>query len=263
MEITIEHIQAFMWGAGGTILKALIIVVLTGIAAKGARKVMNRLLIRDGSLLPSSSIFTNIVNVAVWACGLSIMLSSCFSFDLSAAVTALGVGGIAISLGCQDTISNLVGGLQVSLAGTVTPGDFIEVAGKRGIVRDVNWRYTRIETLAGEIVIVPNAAINSQSVTHLPPITCVKVPLRIWNTAKDLNVVSKEILAAVKDQVVGLVVDAEKNTPRVVFGDISDYTFGATLSIDVEEGVDYVMARDQALRAVAPFIVPEGSNSNE
>lgn len=46
--------------------------------------------------------------------GGSVMLSTCFGIDVSAAITALGIGGIAISLGFQDTISNLIGGVQVS-----------------------------------------------------------------------------------------------------------------------------------------------------
>ena len=40
---------------------------------------------------------------------------------------ALGIGGIAISLGFQDTLSNLIGGLQVSLLRIIKPGDNIEV----------------------------------------------------------------------------------------------------------------------------------------
>lgn len=263
LEFTAEQVQAFAEGVGGLLLKAFLIVAITAIAARAVRKLLNKLLSRDGSPLPASSIFTNVANVVVWACGLSIMLSTCFNFDLSAAITALGVGGIAISLGCQDTISNLVGGLQVSLSGIVTPGDFIEVGGKRGIVSDVNWRYTRIQTMAGETIVIPNAMINSQAVVHLPPITCIKVPLRIWNTSRDLDAVSDEIIAAVENQVEGLIVDAAQNTPRIVFCDTSDYTFGAVLTIDVAEGIDYSAACDQALRAAAPFLVPDGSNAND
>lgn len=257
MEITPEQISAFINGMGGVIVKALIIVGITALAAKLLNKLLDKVFNHDGFILPASSIFMNIANVAVWVCGLSIMLSTCFNFDLSAAITALGVGGIAISLGCQDTISNLVGGLQVSLAGIVKPGDFVEVSGKRGIVHDVNWRYTTIDTLGSELVIIPNAMINSQAVVHLPPMTCIKIPLRIANTAKDLNVISQEILDAVKSQVEGTIIDASQNTPRIVFGDTSDYTFGATLTVNVEEGTDYCTARDQALRAAAPFLVPD------
>ena len=64
--------------------------------------------------LPSSSIFVNIARGAVWLLGVCIMLSTCYGVDVSAAITALGIGGIAISLGFQDTIANLIGGLQAA-----------------------------------------------------------------------------------------------------------------------------------------------------
>ena len=59
------------------------------------------------------------------------MLSTCYGVDVSAAITALGIGGIAISLGFQDTIANLIGGLQVSLLRIIKPGDNIEDVYKR------------------------------------------------------------------------------------------------------------------------------------
>lgn len=262
MSVGPEDIQVFYSEVVPKIAIGIVIVLATVIVVKVVRKLLRKLLNKECNPLPDSSIFTNLATAVICAMGASVLLSTCFGFDLTAAVAALGVGGIAISLGCQDTISNLVGGLQISLAGTVTPGEFIEVAGKRGIVHDVNLRYTHVETLAGEMVIIPNATMNSQSVVRLPQITCIKIPLRIWNTAKDLDKVSSDILDAVKSQVKGIVIDPARNTPRIVFCDISDYTFGAIMTVDVEEGVDYVTARDQAFRAAAPFIVPEGSNIN-
>lgn len=262
MEISTESAYAFFQSTSEIIFKAAFILLLTAIAAHIVRKLLDRLLSRDGSPLPSSSIFTNLARAFVWICGCSIMLSTCFNFDLSAAITALGVGGIAISLGCQDTISNLVGGLQVSLTGIVTPGDFIEVSGKRGVVTDVNLRYTHIRTMAGDTIVIPNSLINSQAVVHLPPVTRIKVSLRIWNTSRDLDAVTHEILEAVKQQVAGIIVDPEQNTPRMVFTDNNDYTFGGVLTVNVEEGTDYLTAYDQALRAAAPYIVPEGANEN-
>ena len=86
----------------------------------------------------------NIVRGAVWFLGICIMLSTCFNVNVSAAITALGIGGIAISLGFQDTISNLIGGLQVSLMRIVKPGDNIEVGSSSGVVKDVTWRHTSL-----------------------------------------------------------------------------------------------------------------------
>ena len=153
-----------------TALTATIALAFTAFVAHVVTKVLRRVLSHDNSPLPSSSIFINIARVAVWAIGVSVVLSSCFGIDVSAAITALGIGGIAISLGFQDTLSNLIGGVQVSITGLVEPGDYIEVGGQRGVVRDVTWRHTSLETLSGERVVVPNSVINKSSLTHLPPL---------------------------------------------------------------------------------------------
>ena len=158
-----------------TALTVAIALAFTAFVAHVATKVLRRVLSHDNSPLPSSSIFINIARVAVWAIGVSVVLSSCFGIDVSAAITALGIGGIAISLGFQDTLSNLIGGVQVSITGLVEPGDYIEVGGQRGVVRDVTWRHTSLETLSGERVVVPNSVINKSSLTHLPPLEKVVV----------------------------------------------------------------------------------------
>ena len=113
-----------------TALTVAIALAFTALVARAVTKVLRRVLSHDNSPLPSSSIFVNIARIAVWAVGVSVVLSSCFGIDVSAAITALGIGGIAISLGFQDTLSNLIGGVQVSITGLVEPGDYIEVGGR-------------------------------------------------------------------------------------------------------------------------------------
>ena len=100
-----------------TALTVAIALAFTALVARAVTKVLRRVLSHDNSPLPSSSIFVNIARIAVWAVGVSVVLSSCFGIDVSAAITALGIGGIAISLGFQDTLSNLIGGVQVSITG--------------------------------------------------------------------------------------------------------------------------------------------------
>ena len=105
-----------------TALTVAIALAFTALVARAVTKVLRRVLSHDNSPLPSSSIFVNIARIAVWAVGVSVVLSSCFGIDVSAAITALGIGGIAISLGFQDTLSNLIGGVQVSITGLVGGG---------------------------------------------------------------------------------------------------------------------------------------------
>ncbi|MDD6636462.1 MAG: mechanosensitive ion channel, partial [Coriobacteriaceae bacterium] len=96
------------------VITITLILAATAVISHLFARVLRRILSNDQTPLPSASIFVNISRVVIWAVGVSVVLSSFFGVDVSAAITALGIGGIALSLGFQDTISNLIGGLQVS-----------------------------------------------------------------------------------------------------------------------------------------------------
>ena len=161
-----------------TAITVVVILSLTAVCARLVMRFMRKLLhFNEEKNLPSSSIFVNIARASVWVLGICIMLSTCFNVDVSAAITAMGIGGIAISLGFQDTISNLIGGLQVSLMRIVKPGDNIEVGSSSGVVKDVTWRHTTIRNSAGAEVIVPNPSSTRRRLcTFLPP-TRYRFPL--------------------------------------------------------------------------------------
>ena len=153
-----------------TALAAAVILAVTAVFARLTVRFMRKMLhYNEEKNLPSSSIFVNIARGAVWLLGVCIMLSTCYGVDVSAAITALGIGGIAISLGFQDTIANLIGGLQVSLLRIIKPGDNIEVGSSSGVVKDITWRHTTIRNSKGEEVVIPNSIINKTALTHLPP----------------------------------------------------------------------------------------------
>ena len=127
------------------IIWAGILAIGTAIATKVVSKTLRHLLNRDDNPLPASSIFINIARAVIWMIGGSFILDNCFGINANALVAALGVGGIAISLGFQDTLSNLIGGMQVTFMGIIKPGDNIEVGGVSGVVQDITWRHTTIE----------------------------------------------------------------------------------------------------------------------
>jgi MscS family membrane protein len=81
--------------------------------------------------------------------------------DLTAALTGLGVGGIAIGFGAQKTIENLFGGIMVISDKPVNVGDVCKVGEFFGTVEDIGLRSTRIRTLDRTIVAVPNGLLAS------------------------------------------------------------------------------------------------------
>ena len=159
----------------GVLIEAAIIIVVTALVVRIATVIIRRLLTREGSLLPASSIFVNIVRVVLWFIGLAFLLRICFNYDINGLIAGLGVAGIAVSLGLQDTIKNIFGGLQVSIMGLATPGDDMKVNNQAGRVTDVTWRQTTLETPAGTQLIVPNALMASNALEHLPECQSIRM----------------------------------------------------------------------------------------
>ena len=98
----------------------------------------------DASDVPSASLFINVLRALIWSLALIAVLEPVFGIQPTAFVTALGVVSVAISLGLQDTISNLIGGLSLLLGHVIKPGDHVVVGGVTGTVADVTWRTTAV-----------------------------------------------------------------------------------------------------------------------
>ena len=235
-----------------TALAAAVILAVTAVFARLTVRFMRKMLhYNEEKNLPSSSIFVNIARGAVWLLGVCIMLSTCYGVDVSAAITALGIGGIAISLGFQDTIANLIGGLQVSLLRIIKPGDNIEVGSSSGVVKDITWRHTTIRNSKGEEVIIPNSIINKTALTHLPPTNQVSLPIVVVTPGEHLN----DVAAAIEheaSEAAGAVAKLTKE-PKLSFSAITDGGYVGSITFKVADSRTSARAGDAVLRAVAPL----------
>ena len=113
---------------GGWLDRGVTLVVAVVIALV-VQRVVVRLMHKalDASNLPSASIFINIVRALIWALALLGVLQPVFGVDPAGFVAALGVVSLAVSLGMQDTISNIVSGISLMVSKSVQPGDFVTV----------------------------------------------------------------------------------------------------------------------------------------
>ena len=230
---------------------AAVIVVATAVISHFVTRIIRRVMQVDGSPLPSSSILVNIGRAVIWVLGISSMLSSCFGIDVNALIAALGIGGLALSLGLQDTVKNFIGGLQVTLMGIVHPGDHIIVDGIEGIVRDVTWRQTKVIDFENNTHLIPNALINSTAVQKIEPSLLVITMLSFTNDGRDLDEMIREMERLAKEAI-EKVAPLEKD-PWILLTQIGEYGTWAKMRFILKDATHAREARDAALCAVSPY----------
>jgi small-conductance mechanosensitive channel len=115
---------------------------------------------------PSTTIFTNIVKITIYVIGLLIILDS-VNISIAPMLTALGVGGLAVSLALKDTLSDVFAGLHILLSKKVQPGDFVSLdSGEMGYIQNITWRNTKMLERTNNILHIPNTKLSSAIVKN-------------------------------------------------------------------------------------------------
>src|SRR3990170_1893120 len=116
--------------------------------------------------LPATGLSRTIIKAVVLTVGILIILGS-LGISITPLITALGVGGLAVALALQDTLSNLFAGIHILVERPLRVGDFIKLeTGEEGYVEDIGWRTTRVRMLSNNMVIIPNSRLSQSILTN-------------------------------------------------------------------------------------------------
>lgn len=107
---------------------------------------------------------------ALWTVGLLFVLSN-VGVNISSLIAGLGISGIAIALATQNILSDLFSSLVIYFDQPFSPGDFIEVGQDMGTVQKIGIKTTRIQSLRGEEIIIPNKDIAAARVKNFKRLT--------------------------------------------------------------------------------------------
>lgn len=117
----------------------------------------------DDTLLP---IFRRVLPITVYAVGTLVAIDN-LGVSISPILAGLGIGGLAVALAVQPTLSNFFAGTYVVTEGELKAGDFIELdGGPSGYVESVGWRSTKIRSRFNNLVIIPNSRMAESIVTN-------------------------------------------------------------------------------------------------
>jgi len=163
-----------------------------------------------------------ITSVLVVVFGGIYILQAITGKPLNALLAGLGIGGLAVALAAQDTLRNFFGSIMIMMDKPFVVGDRVVVDGVDGPVQDIGFRSTRIRTLTGHLVAVPNekmARINIENIGRRPSIRRLTNITITYDTPREKVERALTIIREILNNHEGM--DPEF-PPRVYFNEFND-----------------------------------------
>ena len=146
---------------------ALVIIFVTYGLAQSGRLLLGWYLGRVKVRQSLIRLIQRVTILFVYVVGLLVLLDY-LEISISPMIAGLGIGGLAVALALQSTLSNFFAGTQIVSDRVARVGDYIELDNGviRGYVTDVGWRSTRIRTTFNNLVIIPNSRLADSVITN-------------------------------------------------------------------------------------------------
>jgi small conductance mechanosensitive channel len=158
MEDIKNHIIKFLTDYGFQIIGAVIILVIGAIVARWVGRVTGNFFEKKGVELPMRTLAVRVIRLLVF--GLAVVLAlDKFGVPIAPMVAGIGVAGVGIGLAMQGVLSNIVAGLTIIFTKPFRVGEYIELIGHHGQVKNVELFTTTLLHPDLSRVIIPNRKI--------------------------------------------------------------------------------------------------------
>lgn len=155
----------------------------------------------------------------LWAV-IAVMILDQFGYNINGLLAGLGLGGLAVALAAQDTVSNLFGCVIIVVDKPFEINDWIQTSEIEGIVEEISFRSTRIRTFQNALVSMPNSKLSSSTITNWSKMEKRKlrfyINLTYSTTPQQIKVISQRIVDYLNS-----VNEIEKNSASVFFETMS------------------------------------------
>ena len=214
------------------------------------------------AVIHSSSIISNIVTIIIYCLGLLIILQS-QGISITPVLTALGVGGLAVALALQPTLSNLFAGLQLISSGNFNRGNFVKLAsGEDGFIEDITWRSTTIKAASDHIIIVPNSKLADMIVINydLPQSQVSFVVEVAVEYSSDLNRVEKITKEVIKETLQEVEAGVKDFEPVIGFSAFGESSIKMKAVLRVNQFSDQFAVKSEFIKKLLVRYNKEGIN---
>lgn len=150
----------------GNILSALLALAICLAVSRGLSAAIRRMLGRAKKLDPTLRGFLqSAVRILLWVLT-AIIVADALGLSTSSLVAVVSVVGLALSLSIQNVMANVFSGITLLVTKPFEAGDYVDISGKVGTVKQVGIFYTVLDTFENMRVSVPNADVTAAAVIN-------------------------------------------------------------------------------------------------
>ena len=163
----------------------------------------------------------------IWVFGLIMALNNA-GYDVGALIAGVGIGGLAMAMAAKDFVSNIFGGITVFVDKPFQVGDRVQIGGYDGIIEEIGIRSTRLRTLAGRVVIIPNFKFTDSFVENVTIEPARKVSLTLGLTYDTTPEQVEQAIGILKD-IIADRADTLEQDPTIWFDSFGDFSLNINL----------------------------------
>lgn len=146
-------------------IPALIVLAVGIVAVYLLCRLFDKLLSRTQLEKSLSGFLRSLIRIMLYLIVVLVALGT-LGLNVSSLVALLSVASLAITLAVQGTLANIAGGIQVLSAHPFRVGDYVEIGGVEGTVKEIGMIYTRLITLDNKALYLPNSDVAASRVSN-------------------------------------------------------------------------------------------------
>jgi len=148
-----------------SICSALVILVIGVLAIRILMKVLKTTLEKSRLEKAAHTLITSLAKAAMYIL-LGLIVASSLGIDVTSIVALASVLTLALSLALQNMVSNIIGGFTILYTHPFHSGDYVEIAGQGGTVKEINMTYTMLATPDNKLISIPNSAVVAAQIVN-------------------------------------------------------------------------------------------------
>ena len=158
-------VDSLLAGFADRFLPAIVLLVIGVLVIRIVAKVVAAALEKTKLEKAAHSLILSVARVVLYVL-LGLIVATKMGIDVTSIVALASVLTLAVSLALQNILANVIGGFTILTTQPFHSGDYVEIAGQGGTVKEINMTYTMLATPDNKLISIPNSSVVAAQIVN-------------------------------------------------------------------------------------------------